>query len=111
MCDDALVLFCEMPELLNRMQIASKYTLKELQDMFNYIMNKIKQDNGPTQPGAAALFHFPEVFLKFKDEYMQAMIRTVLVENESEEEKIGNIDVYLGNMHVSPLSRLWNTNS
>lgn len=53
---------CDMPELLLRMHIGEKYSLKEMQDMFNLLMNKINTKDGPLIPGAAALFHLPEVF-------------------------------------------------
>ena len=72
---------CDMPELLMRMQIANNYSLKEMQDMFNQIMASIdKRDGGPLQAGAAALFHFPDVFLKLRDEYMYSLIRKIAEE-------------------------------
>ena len=36
-----------MPELLMRMQIGAKYSLKEMQEIFNEIMNKIVKKDGP----------------------------------------------------------------
>ena len=70
------------------------------------------------QPGAAALVMFPEVFQKPRDEYLYALLRK-LAEDEGkdlsaplEDQSAAQvIDVYLGNLHVSPISRLWNTQS
>jgi len=39
-----------------------------------------KRDGGPLQAGAAALFHFPDVFLKLRDEYMYSLIRKIAEE-------------------------------
>eukprot|EP00347_Sterkiella_histriomuscorum_P017372 403349636 len=105
------VLMGDMPDLLNRMQIGATITLKEMQEIFSDIMNKIKRGQGPIQPGAAALYHYPEIFQKRKDQYLDAMIRDVLVETDNlpNEQRPSTIDVYCGNIHVSPLSRLWNT--
>ena len=61
------------------------------------------------------MFHFPEVFQKLRDEYIYAMIRKIAEEDVVPDEEgestppINMIDVYLGNLHVSPVSRLWNT--
>lgn len=98
-----------------RMQIANKYTLEELQEIFNQIMIKIDKRQGPLQPGAAALFHYPEIFQMLRDEYIYSIIQKIVneesVPGEDGEQppELEMIDVYLGNIHVSPISRLWNT--
>jgi hypothetical protein len=61
---------------------------------------------------------FPEVFQKPRDEYLYAILRK-LVEDEGmsltssieDQPPVEVIDFYIGNLHVSPLSRLWNTQS
>jgi hypothetical protein len=60
-------------------------------------------------PGAAAYYYYPEVFQKFRDSYLESYMRKVVVENQPEHLK--TVDVYMGNFHVSPVSRLWNTNT
>ena len=58
--DIALV---DMPEILLRMKIGASYSLKELQDIFNVVMNKLAKKEGPCMSTAsAALYYFPEVF-------------------------------------------------
>jgi hypothetical protein len=74
-----------------------------------------KRDGGPLQAGAAALFHFPDVFLKLRDEYMYSLIRKIAEEepqppvnpDQPQPEPISSIDVYLGHMHVAPVAKLW----
>lgn len=57
------------------------------------------------------MFHFPEIFLKRKDEYLDAFLRDLIIDTDKLEtdQRPSVIDVYCGNMQVSPLSRLWNT--
>lgn len=40
-------LLCDMPELLLRMQIATEYSLEEMQEMFNETMSSIDKRRGP----------------------------------------------------------------
>ena len=54
-----------------------------MQEMFNHIMNKIEKRQGPIQPGAAALYHFPEVFQKLRDEYMHALLMKLVSDETS----------------------------
>ncbi len=82
-----------------------------MQDMFNTLMNRISKEQGPLEPGTAALYHFPEIFLKRKDDYIISLIRKIIEDSDSQNFPIKNIDVYLGNIHVSPISRLWNTST
>ena len=42
--DIALV---DMPEVLLRMKVAHSHSLSDLQDMFNFIMNKLANKKGP----------------------------------------------------------------
>ena len=62
------------------MKIASQYSLTEMQEMFNQIMKLIDKREGPIMPGAAALYLYPEVFQKHRDEYIYSMIRKIAEE-------------------------------
>ena len=73
-------------------------------------MNKIATNQGPIYPPVAALFHFPEIFQQRKDQYLEAFIRSVFEDTETNSTEIRQADAYIGNIHVSPVSRLWNTN-
>lgn len=55
------------------------------------------------------MYHFPEIFQKPKDEYMHALIRSV-IEDESNK-SMEALNVYLPTLHVSPIARMWNTNT
>jgi ABC-type dipeptide/oligopeptide/nickel transport system ATPase component len=55
------------------------------------------------------MYHFPEVFQQPKDEYMHAIIRSIIEDDKNQKVKV--LNVYLANLHVSPLARMWNTNS
>jgi len=73
--DIALV---DMPELLLRMKIAHSHSLAELQDIFNFIMQKLKQRDGPcVSASSAAIYYFPDVFARPRDEYVAAMIKEI----------------------------------
>ncbi len=78
-------------------------------------MKTIDRKDGPIQPEACALYLYPEVFLKHRDDYMYSMIRKIAEEGHifahqpEDTPPIKTIDVYLGTLHVSPISRLWNT--
>lgn len=77
-------------------------------------MKCIDKKEGPIQPEACALYLYPEVFLKHRDEYIYSMIRKiadegVIMTHDNDSTPIKTIDVYLGHFHVSPISRLWNT--
>jgi hypothetical protein len=50
MLNENSVLMADMPELLNRMQIGSVLSLKEMQEIFNFVMNKIANKQGPLHP-------------------------------------------------------------
>lgn len=41
------VVLCDMPEALMRWQIANTYSLDEMVEIFNTIMNKIEKGQGP----------------------------------------------------------------
>jgi hypothetical protein len=104
-----------MPEILNRWQIGANHTLNELIDIFNAVMSKLQTGRGPLNAGTCALYYFPEIFQKRRDEYIFAMLKKIASEESVPNEQgetappIKTIDVYLGNMHVSPIARLWNT--
>ena len=75
-------------------------------------MTKVKRCQGPLEPGSSAQYHFPQIFQKKKNEYMLAMIRRGIedtIQDEKPGKQLKSVDVYLGNLHVSPLCRLWNT--
>ena len=76
-----------MPEILNRWHIGADQTLEELIEVFNSVMGKLERRQGPLSAGTSALYHFPEVFQRRKDEYIYAMIRKIV-----EEEPIPNED-------------------
>ena len=64
-----------MPEIVLRMKIANDNSLADLQDIFNTILNRVKQGKSPYQiPGANALYYFPEVFVEPRDLYVAAML-------------------------------------
>jgi len=41
---------------------------------------------------------------------LEAFIRSVFEDTETNSTEIRQADAYIGNIHVSPVSRLWNTN-
>jgi hypothetical protein len=54
--------------------------------------------------------------LRPRDEYLYAFLRKLAEEEGKnlsvgvdEQPQVETVDVYLGNIHVSPVSRLWNT--
>ena len=71
---------CDMPEILMRMKIASIYSLTEMQEIFNQVMKLIDKREGPIIPGAAALYLYPDVFQKHRDDYIYSMIRKIAEE-------------------------------
>ncbi len=75
------MILCDLPEILNRMHIVAKTPLDEMLDMFNNVMKYVERRRGPSHPGANAVFHYPEMFLKFRDEYTESMIRKIVEEN------------------------------
>ena len=100
------VVLCDMPDLLLRMKIAATYSLQELETIFNEILNKVVRGEGPIVSDAAAYYHFPEVFCAPRDEYMAALLHEI-----AQEEGVEQINCYIGNVHVKPISRLCNTNA
>lgn len=112
---DTETVLCDMPEILNRWQIGANHSLDELIDIFNAVMDKLQSGRGPLNAGTCALYYFPEVFQRRRDEYIFAMLKKIVSEEPAPDEQgetpptIKTIDVYLGNMHVSPITRLWNT--
>jgi len=111
----------DMPEILLRMRIGNMYSLAELNQIFNEVLNKVSRckanDPTPDVPELAALYHFPEVFQKPRDEYMTALLTEIAQsmrgKMEGDEERVTGFDritCYMGNIHVSPVTRLWRTN-
>lgn len=54
----------DMPELMLRMKIGSLYSLDQLKEIFNDILNKIAnaKEGAPRLPDVAALYYYPDVF-------------------------------------------------
>lgn len=105
------VALIDMPEILLRMKIANNHSLEELQDIFNFVMNKMASKKGPCISTAqAAQYYFPEVFSKPRDEYVAAMIKELAMQTR-DDDNVGHkaISCYLGNVHVQPTLRLLNT--
>lgn len=105
-----------MPEILLRMKIANEHTLAELESIFNDIANKINQDKVIQIPALAAQILYPEIFVKPRDNYMKILLQEILEDFKSNEEYIStesnpyeNVLAYMGNIHISPISRIWNT--
>ena len=109
------VALIDMPELLLRMKIGNELTLEDLQDILNTVLNKMARKECPClTPGQAALYYFPEVFSRPRDEYVAAMLKEIAThmgDGQSSEEAITRVCCYLGNVHVQPIARLWNTYS
>ena len=58
----------DMPEVLLRMKVANNHSLKELQEIFNIVMNKLVSRQGPCiSTATAAMYYFPEVFAQPRD--------------------------------------------
>lgn len=100
-----------MPEVLLRMKVANNHSLKELQEIFNIVMNKVKSKQGPCiSTATAALYYFPDVFAQPRDEYIAAMLKEIAMHrSETEDSGIFNMSCYLGNVHVSPIMRILKT--
>ena len=94
-----------MPTLLLRMKLVADYSLEELEDIFNTVLRKVVEAKGPLVSDAAAVYYFPEVFNAPQDEYMAALLHEVATEHDHKQ-----IDSYIGNIHIRPISRLWSTN-
>ena len=48
------------------------------------------------------------MFQSLRDTYLHHLIRSIATEDRKEE-TVKSMDVYLGNVHVSPIARQWNT--
>ena len=92
-----------------RMKIAESHTLQELVDIFNFVTDKIKNEEGPKSSAASALYHFPHVFSRPRDEYITALLHEVCLQTTPDEGGFKNINAYLGNFHVDPITRIWQT--
>ena len=44
------VVMCDMPALLLRMKIVENHSLDDLRDIFDFVLNKVANRSGPTQP-------------------------------------------------------------
>ena len=74
------------------------------------MLNKLEKKQGPPNAHISALYYFPEVFQSPIDEYLYSIIKRV-IEGEPEAENVPkNINVYLSNIHIGPLSRYFKTN-
>lgn len=113
------VVLVDMPEILLRMHIGNNHTLVQLEEIFNTIANKINKGKCSLRPSVAAQELFPEVFLKPRDDYVKIMLSEIANDLDIPNEEMPfygtkknpheNILAYIGNLHVSPISRLWNT--
>ena len=77
------VALIDIPEILLRMKIAANHTLEELNDIFNQILNKVAKGNGPSTADVAAIYYFPEVFQRPRDDYVASMINTIASDNSA----------------------------
>ena len=99
-----------MPELLLRMKIVSEYSLKEIQEIFNYVLNKVHREKRDIMTSdVAALHYFPEVFAKPRDDYITAILHDIANDLQGQENGFSSVTAYLGNLQIKPVSRLWNT--
>lgn len=102
----------DMPELLLRMKVAHTYSLAELQEILNFVMNKLSKKQGPCIDSAsAALYYFPEVFAKPRDEYVAAMLKEIAMDSQvvGGENGYSSVSCYVGNVHTAPITRLLKT--
>lgn len=86
--------------------------------MFNVIANKIKREEVIPDPALAAQILYPEVFLKPRDEYMQRILQDIAESEATDifktdqehglEEIPRDVLAYMGNIHVDPVSHMWN---
>ena len=58
---------------------------------------------------SAAMYYFPDVFCRPRDEYVAAMIKELALFTNEEGQGLSAISCYLGNIHVKPTLRLLNT--
>lgn len=77
---DTETVLCDMPEILNRWQIGANHSLDELRDIFNAVISKLQSGRGPLNAGTCALYYFPEIFQKRRDEYIFAMLKKIASE-------------------------------
>jgi len=83
----------------------------------------------PPVPALAAQLLYPEIFVKPRDEYMQIMLREIMEDPDlggpddwdlhgapgsttldpTKLNPYENILAYIGNVHLAPLARTWNT--
>jgi hypothetical protein len=91
------------------MKIAESHTLQELVDIFNFVSDKIKNKEGPGTSAASALYYFPDVFSRPRDEYVTAFLHEVCLQSNPEDGGFQNVNAYLGNIHVDPITRIWQT--
>ena len=56
------------------------------------------------------MYYFPEVFSEPRDEYVAAMLKEIAMHHsDNEGSGIFNMSCFLGNVHVSPITRLLKT--
>lgn len=93
------------------MKIADENTLEELEKILNDIANKINQERTAPIPALAAQMLYPEIFVKPRDDYMNIMLKEILegLQANPDEDQDENVVAYVGNIHVAPLARIWNT--
>ena len=84
-----------MPDLLLRMKVVASHSLQEIQQIFNFVLNKVAKTGD--DPGLLALYYFPEVFAKPRDEYVASMLFEMATDMQGEE-GYKQINAYLGNV-------------
>ena len=93
------VALIDMPELLLRMHVVANHSIAEIQQMFNFILNKISRQSGPCLTAdVAALYYFPEVFAKPRDEYVAAMLYEIANDTREDGKGYSSISAYVGNL-------------
>ena len=96
------VLMCDMPALTNRIKLAQQHSIDEWRQIFDTVLNRIVQGRGPVQPRAAAYFHYPHLLNSNRDHYLTAVLQELSMQTRE-------ATVHMGNLHLQPVSRLWNT--
>ena len=85
----------DMPDILLRMKVVANHSLQEIQQIFNFVLNKVAKTGDP--PGLTALYYFPEVFAKPRDEYVASMLFEMATDMQGEN-GYNQINAYLGNL-------------
>ena len=99
----------DMPQLMLRMRLVHDNSLERLEDIYNSVLNRVARNEGPSQPAASALYHYPQFFNEPRDAYMASMLHEMC--EDVSEDPPERVQAFVGNVHVSPIARLWQTGS